>query len=138
MILFALVSVLFGQEKKPPIAIECTFYGNLDYPKKLRLRGYSDTKVAPEDIVFWRPEIFPRNNYPDVQGFWVLGRGVGHITTQADWHELGAKLRKQASDHGANVIAYQISGIELRLQFLRVRDNLLKFAVGQKDMKPSR
>jgi hypothetical protein len=79
MLLVAVASVCFAQDKTSPIAIDCTFYGNADYAKKLRLGGFSDTKVAPEEIVFWRPEMFPRHSYPDVQGFWVLGRGFGTL-----------------------------------------------------------
>jgi hypothetical protein len=54
----------------------------------------------------------------------LLGTGFGHITKQSNRRELGAKLRKLASDHGANVIAYEISGTEFRVRFLRIRDDI--------------
>jgi hypothetical protein len=38
------------------------------------------------------------------------------------------KLSKLASDHGANAINYQISGPELRVQFLRIADPILDAA----------
>jgi hypothetical protein len=64
MILLTLASACFGQERKPPIAIDCTFYGNVDFVK-LRLPSYSNTKVALEKIVFWRPDMTPKNNFPN-------------------------------------------------------------------------
>src|SRR6267378_5102054 len=130
MISLALTTVSFGQEKTPPVTIDCTFT-NVDFVK-LHLRGYSNTKVAPENIVFWRPVLYPR--YPNqptqefAQEFVVIGRGFGHITKQTDWRELGAKLRKLASHHGANAIAYEISGTECRVQFLRIQDDILNAA----------
>jgi hypothetical protein len=121
MILLALAAACFGQDKTPPIAIDCTFH-KVDFVK-LHLRGYSSTKVAPENIVFLRPGMDPRNYYSSQ--FVVVGRGFGHTTKQADWRELGAKLRKLASDHGANAIAYERSGAEFRAQFLRIQDDIL-------------
>jgi len=56
----------------------------------------------------------------------LLGTGFGHVTKQANRREIGDKLRKVASDHGANVIAYEISGTEFRVRFLRVRDDILE------------
>jgi len=110
IILLALASACFGQEKKPPIAIDCTF-NNLD-PVKLgpHLGGFSNTKVAPEKIVFWRysrPEFNPKIQYD--RDYVVLGNGFGHITKQTDWRDFGAKLRKIASDHRANVIGYEFA-----------------------------
>jgi hypothetical protein len=55
-----------------------------------------------------------------------------------DWREVGHKLRAIASAHGANVVAYQIAGAEIRVQFLRATDNIYKALLGQKDMQPSR
>ena len=138
VILLALASACFGQEKTPRIAIDCTFT-KMDFVKS-HLRGYSNTKVHPEKIVFWRPvfdtrSLDPRNQ--STQGFIVLGRGVGHVTKQPDWRELGAKLRKVASDHGANAIAYERSGTEFRVQFLRVQDDILNTALRQNNMKRS-
>ena len=126
MMLFALASVCFGQEKKPPIAIDCAF-NNTDL-SKLHLRGLSNTKVAPENIAVWRysrPEVNPDIHNPE---FVILGKGFGHVTKQSNRAELGAKLRKVASDHGANAIAYEISGTEFRVRFLRVADDTLKAA----------
>jgi len=134
IILLALASACFGQERNPPVVIDCTFYGNVDF-KKLRFPGYSNTKVAPEKIVFWRPESLPRNDRPHYPNYWELGRGFGHITGLVDWREIGARLRRLASDHGANVVAYKISGTEIRVQFFRVTDDLFKAASGQKDVK---
>ncbi|SRR6266536_6350105 len=133
MLLLALAFACFGQEKTPPIAIDCTFT-KTDFVK-LHLRGYSNTKVAPENIVFLRPGMDRRNYYSS--NFVVIGRGFGHVTKQADWRELGAKLRKVASDHGANVTAYERSGTEFRAQFLRIPDAILNTALRQNDMKRS-
>jgi len=137
ILLVAVASVCFAQDKTPPIAIDCTFYGNVDF-KKLNFRGFSNTKVAPENIIFWRPDSLPRNDKPHYPTYWELGRGFGHITGTVDFREIGPKLRTLASTHGANVVAYKISGKEIRVQFLRVTDDIFKFASGPKDMKPSR
>ena len=136
-LLIAVVSVCFAQDKTSPIAIDCTFYGNVDFVK-LRFPGYSNTKIAPENIAFWRPKSLPRNDRPHYPSSWELGRGLGHITGVVDWREIGHRLRALASAHGANVVAYQISGKEIRVQFLRVIDDIFKFASGPKDIKPSR
>jgi hypothetical protein len=58
------------------------------------------------------------------RGTLFLGKGFGHITKQANRTELGDKLRKVASDHGANVIAYEISGTEFRVLFVREPDDI--------------
>ena len=60
------------------------------------------------------------------EGFVVMGKGFGHITKQANRSELGAKLRRLASDCGANCIAYEISGSEFRVRFLRLRDDIFE------------
>ena len=129
IILFAFAYACFGQEKTPPIKIDCTC-AHVD-PIKLRLRGFSNTKVAPEKIALWpysRPEV---NFDGDSGGGWiVMGKGFGHISKQANRHELGAKLRKLASSCGANCIAYEISGTEFRVRFLRLRDDIF-----EKDVK---
>ena len=135
--LVAVASVCFAQDKTSPIAIDCTFYGNVDFTK-LNFRGFSNTKVAPENIAFWRPDSLPRNDKPHYPTFWELGRGFGHITGVVDWREIGHRLRTLVSAHGANVVAYQISGKEIRVQFLRVTDDIFKAASGQKDIQPSR
>jgi len=96
--------------------------------------GYSNTKVAPEKIVFWRPVMFDAKAKSNAE-FFVMGRGFGHITKQTDWRELGAKLRKLASDHGANAIAYDISGTHIRLQFIRVPDATFNAGIGQNELK---
>src|SRR2546430_606118 len=57
MISLALTTVCFGQEKTPPTAIDCTFT-NIDVVK-LRLPGYSNTKVAPEDMAWLKPGADP-------------------------------------------------------------------------------
>jgi hypothetical protein len=137
-VLLVLAYACFGQEKKPPpIAIDCIF-NNVDVVK-LHLHGFSNTKVAPEKIAVWqysRPEFNP--NIKSTPEYFILGKGFGHITKQADRRELGAKLRKVASDHGANVIAYEISGTEFRVQFVRVRDDIFNGPRHvQKDVKRS-
>jgi len=135
IILLALASACFGQEKTP-IAIDCTF-NNSDVVK-LHLRGFSNTKVAPEKIAVWRysrPEFNPR--IQSTPHYVILGKGFGHVTMQADRRELGAKLRKVASDHGANAIAYEISGTEFRVQFLRIREDIFNAGSRQKEVKRS-
>jgi hypothetical protein len=136
IVLLALASPCFGQEKTPPIAIDCTF-NNADVVK-VHLRGFSNTKVAPEKIAGWRysrPEFNPR--IQSTPGYVILGHGFGHVTMQADRRELGAKLKKVASEHGANAIAYEISGTEFRVQFLRIRDDIFNAGSHQKDVKRS-
>jgi len=103
---------------------------------RLNLPGYSNTKVASEKIVFLRPGADPGNG-SRARDYVVLGRGFGHVTKQADWRELGAKLRKVASDHRANAISYERSGTEFRVQFLRIRDDILNAALRQNDKKQS-
>src|SRR6266481_9083449 len=66
IILLALASACFGQEKTH-IAIDCTF-NNSDVVK-LHLRGFSNTKVAPEKIAVWRysrPEFNQDSIHPGV------------------------------------------------------------------------
>ncbi len=133
-LLVAVASVCFAHDKTSPIKIDCTFHSNLDVLKKLRFPGYSNTKVAAENIVFVRPDVLSRSDRPRFQPtFWDLGKGIGHINGTVDWREVGHRLRAIASAHGANVVAYQIAGAEIRVQFLRVTDNIYK-ALGQKDM----
>jgi hypothetical protein len=124
----ALATACFGQQKTVPVKIDCTFYGNVDF-KKLNFRGFSNTKVAPEKIALWpysRPEMNFDGMHSTGEGFVVLGKGFGHITSHANRHELGAKLRKLASNCGANCIAYEISGSEFRVRFLRLRDDIFQ------------
>jgi hypothetical protein len=133
MVLLALASVCFAQEKTPPITIDCSFksmeFGRLNLP------GYSKTKVAPEKLVFLLPGADPGNG-SRTRDYVVLGRGLGHVTKQADWRELGAKLRKVASDHMANAISYEWSGTEFHVQF-RIRDDILNAGLRQNDKKRS-
>jgi len=127
MIMLALASAGFEQEKPPPFKIDCTRQ-HVD-AVKLRLSGFSNTKVAPEKIALWpysRPEMNFDGMHSTAEGFVVLGKGFGHITRQANRHELGAKLRKLASNCGANCIAYEISGTEFRVRFLRLRDDIFQ------------
>jgi hypothetical protein len=131
--------VCFAHDKTSPIEIDCTFQSNLDVLKTLRFPGYSYTKVAPENIVFMRPDVLPRSDRPRMQStFWDLGKGFGRINGTVDWREVGHRLRTIASAHGANVVAYQIAGPEIRVQFLRAADNIYKSLLGQKDRKPLR
>jgi len=129
MVLLGVAFACFGQEKTPPIAIDCTFT-HLD-PVKLRLPGYSNTKVAPEDMAWLKagadPYIRP-GQLGRTEGFVVLGRGSGHVTPSTDYRKLCIALARVASDHGANAINYQVlnHGTQLRVQFLRVEDALLQ------------
>jgi hypothetical protein len=66
-LLVAVASVCFAQDKTSPIAIDCTFQSNLDILKKLRFPEYSYTKVAPENIVFVRPDVLHRSDRPRMQ-----------------------------------------------------------------------
>jgi len=61
-------------------------------------------------------------------GFDVLGTGRGHFTANTGRRKLCIQSAKVAADHGANAFNYQIfnHGTELRLQFLRLRDDLLQ------------
>jgi hypothetical protein len=138
MFSLALATVSLAQDKTSPIAIDCSFYGNIDYPKKLRFPGFSETKVAPENIIFWRPDFLPRNDRPHYPNYFELGSGFGHITGVVDWRQIGHRLRTLASAHGANVVAYKIQGKEIRVQFLRVTDDVFKTASGRTDIQPAR
>jgi hypothetical protein len=109
IMLIALASTCFGQEKNPPFKIECTCQ-HVD-AVKLNLHGFSNTKVAPETIALWpysRPEMNFDGMHSLAEGFIVMGKGFGHITKQANRSELGVKLRKLASSCGANCIAYDL------------------------------
>jgi hypothetical protein len=117
MISLALASACSGEDKPPPFKIDCTCQ-HVD-AVKLNLRGFSNTKVAPEKITLWpysRPEMNFDGMHSTADGFVVMGSGFGHVTRQANRHELGAKLRKLASNCGANCIAYEISGSEFRIR----------------------
>src|SRR5438128_5448334 len=78
---------------------------------------------------------FTQGDRPHYPNNWELGIGFGHITGVVDWREVGARLRRLASDHGANVVAYQISGTELRVQFFPVTDDVFKATSSQQDAK---
>jgi hypothetical protein len=132
-LLVVVTSVCFGQNKTSPIAIDCTFQSNLDVLKKLNFPGYSYTKVAPENIVFVRPDVLHRTDRPHWSTIWDMGKGFGRINGTVDWREVGHKLRGIASAHGANVVAYQITGPEIRVQFLRAMDNIYEALLAQKD-----
>jgi hypothetical protein len=58
IVLLALASACFAADKTSPIAIDCTFYGNVDF-KQLNFRGFSNTKVAPETSFFGDPILSP-------------------------------------------------------------------------------
>jgi len=129
----ALASSALGAE--PPIALECTIgYWNSKWVKEMEhdyQTGYSATKVAPKDIAWLRPHAGVRIPRPGerTQGFFEIGRcQKGNLTSSTDLRKLMIKLSKLASDHGANAINYQISGPELRVQFLRIADPILDAA----------
>jgi len=137
-LLLLIASVCFAQNKTSPIEIDCSFQSNLDILKKLRFPGYSYTKVAPENVAFVRPDVLPRSDKPRFQStFWDLGKGFGHIPGTVNWREVGHQLRAIASAHGANVVAYQIAGPEIRVRFVRATDNIYKALLAQKVTKPS-
>jgi hypothetical protein len=122
--LLALASACFGQDKTAPIAIDCIFKNTDEV--QLHLHGYSNTRVAPEKIAIW-PYSRPMMDPTAFSANWiVIGTGFGHITKRTNRRELGDKLRKVASDHGANCIAYEISGNEFRVRFVRLRDETFK------------
>ena len=133
----ALATVCFAQDKTSAIAIDCTFQSNLEILRKLNFYGYSYNKVAPENIVFVRPDVLRRGDRPHQSTVWDMGKGFGHINGTVDWREVGPRLRTIASAHGANVVAYQIAGAEIRVQFLRATDDIYKALLGQKNTKPS-
>jgi hypothetical protein len=132
-LMLVVTSVCFGQEKTSPIAIDCTFQSNLDVLKKLNFSGYSYNKVAPENIVLVRPDVLHRTDRPHWSTVWDMGKGFGRINGKVDWREVGHQLRAIASAHGANVVAYQIAGPEIRVQFLRAMDSIYKALLAQKD-----
>ena len=136
MVLLALASACFGQEKTPPIVIDCTIQYWNDALKKQKehdyYTGYSTTKVAPKDIAWLRPGANPVGRLGEqgrTFGFIVLGScKKGNLTGSTDIRNLMTKLSKVASDHGANAISYEKSGTEIRFQFLRIQDSMLNAA----------
>jgi hypothetical protein len=134
-LLVVVASVCFAKDKTSSIAIDCTFQSNLDILKKLNFRGYSYNKVAPENIVFVRPDVLHRTDRPHWSTVWDMGKGFGRINGTVDWREVGHRMRAIASAHGANVVAYQIAGPEIRVQFLRAMDNIYKALLDKKDTK---
>jgi len=99
---------------------------------ELNLRGFSNTKVAPEKIAIWEYSLRMVDPGQFSMAYLVIGTGFGHVTKQINLRELGAKLRKVASDHGANYISYEISDTEFRVRFLLLRDDIF-----QKNVKGS-
>ena len=95
------LAVTSAQAQLSPITVECTFT-HMD-PVKLRLQGYSNTKVGPKDMAWLRP-----GEYTTQLGFVVLGNGTGHLTASTDLRKLCTQFAKLASDHEANAISYQI------------------------------
>jgi hypothetical protein len=136
MLMAAGFAVTSAQAQPPPITVECTFT-HVD-PVKLRLQGYSNTKVGPKDMAWLRPGDVPYmrpGEYTTQLGFVVLGNGTGHLTASTDLRKLCTQFAKLASDHGANAISYQIfnQGTQIRIQFLRVEDAALKRARGRQN-----
>ncbi len=81
IILLALASACFGQDKTQPIQIDCTI-GTIDF-KKLRLRGFSYTKVPPDKIAimeYSRPEFNPEITYTG--DYVVLGKGSDTLLSE--------------------------------------------------------
>jgi hypothetical protein len=127
ILMTATLAITSAQAEPPPATIDCTFYG-VDVVK-LRLPGYTNTKVAPENIAWLKPGVNPRPG-EIARGFVVLGRGTGHLTARTDLRKVCIKLAKVASDHGANAINYQIlnHGTQIRVQFLRIEDVYMRMA----------
>jgi len=136
ILMAATLAITSAQAESPPATIDCTFY-----PVKFPKHGdYSTTKVAPKDMIWLAaddPFIPPNKTSPGLVvwdknyrqwGFTVLGRGKGHITPSTDLPKLCIQLAKVASDHGANAINYQISGTEIRVQFLRIEEGYFRTA----------
>jgi len=66
----------------------------------------------------------------DGNGFLVIGRcQKGNLAPSTDLRKLTIKLSKLASEQGANAINLEISGTELRVQFLRIPDPILDAAI---------
>src|SRR5437870_9738158 len=114
-----------------PVKLDCTIrYWNEHFKKEKEhdyQHGYSTTKVAPKDMAWLRPGASPVGRLGEVghtYGFIVLGScGKGNLTDSTDLRDLMTKLSKLASDHGANAICYEKSGMGIRFQFLRVEDS---------------
>jgi hypothetical protein len=134
---FAIASAPAGPS---PATIECNFY-------PVKLNGhYSKTKVAPKDMVWLAaddPFIPPNKTSPGLVvwdknyrqwAFTVLGRGKGHLTASTDLPKLCIQLANVASEHGANAINYQISGMQIHVQFLRIEDGYFRTAGHQQNL----
>jgi len=142
MTLLAFTCACLGQEKAPPIRLDCTIrYWNDAWKKQMGhdQTEYSTTKVAPKDMAWLRPGANPVGRLGERHrtiGFVVLGScKKGNITSSTEVRNLMIKLSKLASDHGANAISYEKSGTEIRFQFLREQDAILNAARRQNDTK---
>ena len=142
MTLLAFTCACLGQEKAPPIRLDCTIrYWNDAWKKQMGhdQTEYSTTKVAPKDMAWLRPGANPVGRPGERHrtiGFVVLGScKKGNITSSTEVRNLMIKLSKLASDHGANAISYEKSGTEIRFQFLREQDAILNAARRQNDTK---
>ena len=127
------VAVAFSALAEPPaITLDCTIrYWNDANKKQAEHEGYSTAKVAPQDMAWLRPGVNPvgRPGERPPPGCIVLGScKKGNLTDRTDLRDLLIKVSKLASDHGANAICYEKSGMEIRFQLLRIQDAILKFA----------
>lgn len=134
ILMTASFAIASAHAEPPPATIECNFH-----PVKLN-GDYSKTKVAPKDMVWLAaddPFIPPNKTGPRLVvwdknyrqwGFTVLGRGKGYLTARTDLPKLCIELANVASEHGANAINYQISGTQIRVQFLRIEDGYFRAA----------
>jgi hypothetical protein len=143
IVMTAVLAVTSAQAAEPPPAtIDCTFHP-VKFPK---YGDYSKTKVAPKDMVWLAADdpFIPPNkissglvvwdkNYRQ-WGFTVLGRGTDHLTPRTDLPKLCIQLANVASEHGANAINYQISGTQIRVQFLRIEDGYFRTAGRQQSL----
>jgi hypothetical protein len=114
LILIVALAGLMTARAGNDIVIDCKF------PRDEAM--HSKTKVPPAEILFKHGKVsepwWMHNGWGE--GYRILGTGRGRIATQADWANVGVQLRTVASEHGANVIAYELSGTDFYVQFLRI------------------
>ena len=145
IVMTAVLAVTSAQaEEPPPATIDCTFH-HVEFPKH---GDFSKTKVDPHDMAWIAAEHpYPRpdeirtglvvwdKNYRQ-WGLVVLGKGSGHLTSRTDLPKLCIQLAKVASDHRANAINYQVSGTQIRVQFLRIEDAYFRTARRRQNLPP--
>jgi hypothetical protein len=115
----------------------------VNFPKS---GDYSNTKVAPQNMIWLAADdpFIPPNKISSGLVVWdknyrrwhflVLGRGTGHLTARTDLPKLCIQLANVASRHRANAINYQVSGAQIRVQFLRIEDGYFRTAGRQQKL----